>query len=157
MAKKLNLDAYMTDTPKTQVVHNKYTRYLQNEMSVPHTEEQHNSSDAPSKRINMAFSDKNYEIIMEETMRLGITCVYMVNTLVCAMEEEDVEKYLSSLPIRRSKDNIPRRKGYPQKRINLKFSPKAYAAAQKGAELSNQTITQYVNTVIEVYALEKHI
>ena len=161
MAKKLNLDAYKSDTSNAQPAHNKYTRYFENELlSSDITESSDNKAPAPTeetaatplKRINMAFTDSNYELIMGETERLGISCVFMINTLVRAVEEEDIEKYLSSLPIRRTKNNIPRRKGSPQKRINLKFTPEAYSKAVKGAESSDQTITQYVNTVIEVYA-----
>lgn len=165
MAKKLNLDAYKSDTSNAQPTHNKYTRYFENEIlsadkadpSAKNAESKTGEiSDAPLKRINMAFTDSNYELILSETERLGITCVYMINTLVQAVEEEDIEKYLSSLPIRRTKNNVPRRKGSPQKRINLKFSPEAYSKAVNGAERTNQTITQYVNTVIEVYAQYQH-
>ena len=161
MAKKLNLDEYKSDTSGTHQAHNKYTRYFENELlstdkaasseGEPKNHTKENTA-APLKRINMAFTDNNYDLIMGETERLGISCVFMINTLVRAVEEEDIEKYLSSLPIRRTKNNIPRRKGSPQKRINLKFTPEAYSKAAKGAENTEQTITQYVNTVIEVYA-----
>lgn len=165
MAKKLDLGAYMTGTPQTQHTHSKYTRYFENEggelpeITPPEPVTEAAGESVPEqkdKRINMAFSDKNYSVIMEETERLGITCVYMINTLVTVMERTDVEEYLSRLPIRRTKDNIPRRKGSPMKRINLKFTSAAYTAASAGAEATNMTITQYVNTVIEVYAQGMH-
>lgn len=114
------------------------------------------SPSGESKRINMAFSNENYELIMSETERLGITCVYMINTLARIVEEEDIEAYISSQVIRRSRNNVMRRKGSPAKRINIRFSPEIYDRISRGAVRYDQTITQYVNTIIEVYAQDKH-
>lgn len=157
MAKKLNLDAYKTDTSKAQPSHNKYSRFFENEgLSVndvkPASESVSESSAAQSKRINMAFFDPNYELIQNETARLGITCVYMINTLVQIVEESDIDDYIKSQTIRRTKNSVLRRKGNPAKRINLRFSPAVYERISCGAQKYDQTITQYVNTIVEVYA-----
>ena len=168
MAKKLNLDAYISDTSKTQSIHNKYTRYFENEEFNPETlpkKNPENTSPAArdnlsltveSKRINMAFSNENYELILSETERLGITCVYMINTLAQIIEEKDIDDYINSQLIRKSKNNVMRRKGCPAKRINLRFSPEVYEKINEGARRYDQTITQYVNTIIEVYTQDKH-
>lgn len=159
MAKKFDLGAYTTDTPKAQPAHNKYTRYLENEAESPKPTAESRGVTAPAdnapKRINMAFNDRNYALIMNETERLGISCVYMINKLAEAMDPEDMKSFLDSMKIRRSKDNIPRRKGSPLKRINLKFSPEIYDKISAGAEAENLTITQYINTALEIYASEK--
>jgi len=158
MAKKFDLGAYTTDTPKTQPAHNKYTRYLENEIESPRPAAKSGGvsegSDKAPKRINMAFNDRNYALIMNETERLGISCVYMINKLAEAMDPEDMKSYLDSMKIRRSKDNIPRRKGRPLKRINLKFSPEVYEKISAGAAAENLTITQYINISLEIYATE---
>ena len=111
------------------------------------------SSETPaSKRINMAFSDANYRLISEESERLSVSFVYFINSLIGIVDEKDIAGYIGAMTIRRTKENISRRKGKPAKRINLKFSPELHSKLSRGAECYNMTITQYMNTIIEVYA-----
>lgn len=168
MAKKFDLDTYKSGTTQTQHTHNKYTRYLENELLSAQASEGHEGTvpeeengsgavvPAESKRINMAFTNENYQAILDETERLAVTCVYFINTLVSVVEEGDIEAYINALPIPRSKNNVMRRKGSPAKRINLRFSPEVYEKISAGAQRYGQTITQYVNTVVEVYVQDKH-
>ena len=120
-----------------------------------HSDDINSSAALPSKRINMAFSDSNYRIISEESERLSVSFVYFINSLIRIVDEKDIAKYINAMPIRRTKDNISRRKGKPAKRINLKFSPELHDSLSRGAASYNMTITQYMNTVIEVYAQDK--
>lgn len=200
--KKFDLGSYKTDTNKTQVKHNKYSAFLENEddstedsslnkgtaqlpekeiLSVKKSPEKKNPTDkkksAPisepeklpeavtptadvsssesctPKRINMAFTDANYKLISEESERLSVSFVYFINSLIRIVDEKDISRYIESMTIRRSKDNISRRKGKPAKRINLKFSPELHSMLSRGAASCNMTITQYMNTIIEVYAV----
>lgn len=229
--KKFDLGSYKTDTSKTQVKHNKYSAFLENEnsssedtslknsvsetaisdnsvsdnhasdnavlentVSDNHASEKSaskksassnttnkktessvkssvpNNSPEPiretselnahvptsetltAKRINMAFSDANYRLISEESERLSVSFVYFINSLIRIVDEKDIGRHIGAMTIRRSKDNISRRKGKPAKRINLKFSPELHSKLSRGAECYNMTITQYMNTIIEVYA-----
>lgn len=128
----------------------------------PITKPSHLNSDVPTsgthtaKRINMAFSDANYRLISEESERLSVSFVYFINSLIRIVDENDIGRHISSMPIRRTKDNISRRRGKPAKRINLKFSPELHSKLSRGAESYNMTITQYMNTIIEVYAQDIH-
>lgn len=147
MAKKLDLSSYKkADTSKTQSKHNKYTTFLQNEMAnaEPLVKEE-------IKRFNMAFTDENYAVIQEEANKLGINLYSFIGALINIVPDEDIDEYIDSLPIKRTKDNVARRKGNPAKRINLKFSEAQHKKISARAERYNQTITQYVNVVIEVY------
>ena len=108
------------------------------------------------KRINMAFSDANYKLISEESERLSVSFVYFINSLIRIADEEAVSRHIGAMTIRRSKDNISRRKGKPAKRINLKFEPEQHSKLCRGAESFNMTVTQYMNTIIEVYAQDMH-
>lgn len=109
-----------------------------------------------AKRINMAFSDANYKLISEESERLSVSFVYFINSLIRIADEEAVSRHIGAMTIRRSKDNISRRKGKPAKRINLKFEPELHSKLCRGAESFNMTVTQYMNTIIEVYAQDMH-
>ena len=108
------------------------------------------------KRINMAFTDANYKLISEESERLSVSFVYFINSLIRIADEEAVSRHIGAMAIRRSKDNVSRRKGKPAKRINLKFEPELHGKLCRGAESFNMTVTQYMNTIIEVYAQDMH-
>lgn len=152
----LNLVAQFADesTAYTQPIHKKYTSLIEqainedNKVSYETTE---------FKRINMAFTDPNYEIIQTETNRMGINYAFFLNTLIQIVDKNDVDDYINSLTIKRTKYNVARRKGNPSKRINLKFNMDTYQKLQSGSEQYNQTLTQYMNIIIEVYAQGIHI
>ena len=152
MAKSLNLDEFEEDVKKTQGKHNKYTRFMEEAINNPEPKE----SKDTSKRINMAFTDENYEALQSEANRFGVNMAFYVNTLVRIVEEADIEAYIESQPIKRTKNNVARRKGNPAKRINLKFHEDTHKKLKQGAEKYNQTITQYMNVIIEVYEQDKH-
>ena len=155
-AKKLDLGSYKTGLRQTQAKHNKYTSYLENDAeevtsaaeevaSAPVREKKSAASEserkvkaaenahspAPSdklpKRINMAFSERNYNYIHEQTDVLGLTAAYFVSELIKNTAEADVEKFLDEQPVRVTKDFIRRRKGMPAKRINIRFDGGAYS------------------------------
>ena len=146
--KKIDLSSYKNiDTEKTQVKHNKYTRFIENEVAAaPESEAD------KLKRMNMAFTDNNYTLIQSEANRLGINMAYFINAVIRAVPDDDVDKYLDALPIRPSKNHVPRRKGNPAKRLNFKIEDDAHVKITAGAEKHNETLTQYANTIIEVYA-----
>ena len=149
--KNLDLSGYKKqDTEKAQDRHNKYTSYIKNELiSQPKIDKK------AWKRINMAFTDENYALIQHESERLGISFFSFVDAVIHIVPEQDIRSYLESQPIRRTKENVARNKGKPAKRINLKFSDEAHKIITVGANQYNQTLTQYVNTVMELYAQEQ--
>ena len=156
MAKqKLDLFTQFTDesTEKAQAKHKKYT-YLLEQAVTEDSKEPIESTEF--KRINMAFSDRNYELIQSETNRMGINYAFFINTLIRIIEKKDIDAYIDSMVIKRTKYNVGRRKGNPAKRINLKFNMDNYQKLQSGAEQYNQTLTQYMNIIIEVYAQGIH-
>ena len=151
MAKKFDLKALSTTkTPvPEQEKQSKYSRYLEKEIS---TSVQEKSGEA--KRINMAFTSVNYEMIQEESQRLGISMQYLINALVRIVDPKDVNAYVDSLPIKPNKNHVSRRKGSPSKRINFGIDKDTYEIIEKGSEKYEMTLTQYLNIVIGVYAQE---
>lgn len=181
--KKFDLGSYKTDTSKTQAKHNKYSAFIENETAAESTTPAVKKEDmkklaAPrsrkaaalvsqlpaepiaepivSKRINMAFSDMNYEFLSTECDRLSVSFVYLINSLIRMTEDKDIESYVSSMKICRSKEHVMRRRGRPAKRINLKFDGELHDRLNRGAMHYNMTMTQYMNTIIEVYAQNRH-
>lgn len=147
--KKFNLETYNSDTTRTQYKHKKYTTYIENEV-----EESTNSDsirDTSSKRINMAFSDENYEYIISQSNKMLIPIAAFLNSIIPKIDDEEVGCYLQKLSVTRSKDNISRRKGNKVKRINLKFQNDVYNKIVLGADKFNMTLTQYVNTIVEIF------
>lgn len=182
-AKKFDLGAYSSDTSKTQTKHKKYSAFIENEtedapapekaeeakkaiadnadtsdniVSAKPVSDETTSEDGASKRINMAFTDENYALIAGESERLAVSLVHFISSVIGMTDEKDIDSYISAMTIPRTKDFVARRRGNPAKRINLKFSPQLHSRLSRGAEAHNMTITQYLNTVIEVYAQNKH-
>ncbi len=149
-SKKLDLSSFESkeDTSSTQVKHNKYAQYLEKELAKT-------SAVSEVKRISMAFTDNNYEFIIDETSKLGINCTYFLNSLIRIMDVNEVDKYVESQPLRKG-NNAIKRKGHPAKRINLKFPLDTYQKMADGAERNGTTLTQYLNMIIEVYKLDKN-
>lgn len=163
--KKFDLGEYNIDTSKTQAKHNKYSAFIENETEKPEPISAAGENkkavvtayDAQqAKRINMAFTDENYALIAGESERLAVSFVYFISSLIRIVDESDINSHIKAMTIPRSKDNVSRRRGNPAKRINLKFSPELHEILCRGAESHNMTITQYMNTIIEVYAQDKH-
>ncbi len=154
MAKVIpEIDSFKSrSTNNTQDKPKKYLTYIEKEVANPSV----SVSSKDYKRINMAFTDNNYATIQSETNRMGINLTFFVNTLVRIIDKADIDKYIEAQPIKRTKDNVARRKGNPAKRINLKFPMDTYEKIVAGAEQYNQTITQYMNIIVEVYAQDMY-
>lgn len=173
-SKKLDLGQYKTSTAKVQHTHDKYTSYLENdavntetaaEKNQPVSKEpiignkepvkaEENAAEDISKRINMAFSQQNYGFIQEMTDRLGLTAGYFVSELIKKTDDCDVEKYLNAQPVRMTKNFVHRRKGMPAKRINLRFDGETYSKMNSSSEKLGLTLTQYVNSVLNIFYSE---
>ncbi len=173
-SKKLDLGQYKTSTAKVQHTHDKYTSYLENdavntetaaEKNQPVSKEPiignkepakavENAAEDISKRINMAFSQQNYGFIQEMTDRLGLTAGYFVSELIKKTDDCDVEKYLNAQPVRMTKNFVHRRKGMPAKRINLRFDGETYSKMNSSSEKLGLTLTQYVNSVLNIFYSE---
>lgn len=130
-----------------QDIHNKYTRFIEKEVSKTIQKEPDNY-----EHINMSFTDNNYETIQDESNWLGINLSFFVNSLIRIIHTDDINKYIKLQPIKRTKDNIPRKKGSASKRINIKFPIDTYNKILSGSKEHNQTLTQYTNIIVEVYA-----
>lgn len=143
MAKNFNLGS--TNTTPVQGKHNKYSRYLEEEISAPTQETK------VVKRINMAFTNDNYKMINEESERFGTSMVYLVNTLIRIVDAKDVDTYIDSLPIKPNKKHVARRKGSPSERINIGFDKDTYSKIEEGSEKYDMTLKQYLNILLDVY------
>lgn len=150
-SKKLDLSSFENNEniSSTQVKHNKYAQYLEKELTKT------SKTVSEAKRISMAFTDNNYEFIIDETSKLGINCAFFLNSLIRIMDINKVDKYVESQPLRKG-NNAIKRKGHPAKRINLKFPLDTYKKMADGAERNGTTLTQYLNMIVEVYKLDKN-
>lgn len=128
--------------------HGKYEAYRRAEENLEkHIEEKVTS--AEPKKINMAFTDKVYDIIKEESGKLGIAAAYYINAVIRQADPNHIQEFYDQLLIKPSKDCIPRKKGQAAQRIFVKFDTDVYNMIVSGAEQYNQTLTQYVNMTLE--------
>ena len=145
-------DKYKIDTRKiqdsTHERHGKYEAYRRAEEKLEKKVEEEAIS-AEAKKINMAFTDAVYNTIKAESERLGVAAAYYINTVIRQSDSESVQTYYEQQPVKVSKDCIPRKRGQAAKRIFIKFDADVYRMIVAGAEKYNQTLTQYVNLVLE--------
>lgn len=104
---------------------------------------------AEPKKINMAFTDKVYDMIKEESGNLGIAAAYYINAAIRQTDPDHIQAFYDQLLIKPSKDCIPRKKGQAAQRLFVKFDADVYNMVVSGADQYNQTLTQYVNMVLE--------
>ena len=156
-SRNLDLSSYVDESnlgaTTAYVKHNKYTQYLESELAKPSSKRTAEEAQE-CKRISMAFTDNNYQFILDETSQLGINCAHFLNSLIRIMDTDEVDKYVESQPLRKG-NNAIKRKGHPAKRINLKFPMDSYQKMASGAKRTGTTLTQYLNMIIEVYKLDK--
>lgn len=145
-------DKYKIDTRQIQDSaherHGKYEEYRRAEEKLEKKVEEESIS-AEAKKINMAFTDAVYNTIKAESERLGVAAAYYINTVIRQSDSESVQTYYEQQPVKVSKDCIPRKRGQAAKRIFIKFDADVYRMIVAGAEKYNQTLTQYVNLVLE--------
>ena len=156
--KKLDLSGMYTDTIQTQdknnittmqiqdnskISHEKYAAYRKSEESID------KSMVAEPKKINMAFTDSVYSIIRDESEKMGVTAAYYVNSMIRNANPDYIRTWYEKLPIKPSKNFVPRRKGQASKRIYVKFDTDVYDKISAGSDQYNQTLTQYVNMILE--------
>lgn len=125
--------------------HEKYAAYRRAEAVI----EKDSAVTETSKKINMAFTDTVYTTIKCESEKSGVTAAYYINSMIRNADPEYIRIWYSQLPIKPSKDFVPRRKGQASKRIYVKFDTDVYNKIVAGSVLYNQTITQYVNMILE--------
>lgn len=144
-------DKYKIDTRQIQdrnsEHYGKYEAYRRAEEDLEKKVEE--SIPTEAKKINMAFTDIVYNTIKAESERLGVTAAYYINTVIRQSDSESVQTYYEQKPVKVSKDCIPRKKGQAAKRIFIKLDADVYGIIVAGAEKYNQTLTQYVNLVLE--------
>ena len=149
--KKLDLSGMYADTNKIQEIsdepHGKYETYRRAEEKLEKSTEEYLSKEP--KKINMAFTDRVYDIIKEESEKLGIAAVYYINATIRQANLDHIQKFYDQMLIKPSKDCIPRKKGQASKRIFIKFDADVYNMIVSGSEKYNQTLTQYVNMVLD--------
>lgn len=136
------IDATQTPDSKENI-HEKYAAYRKVEESID------KSIVDESKKINMAFTNTVYTIIKNEAERLGVTAAYYINEMIRNANSEHIRNWYDQLPIKPSKDFVPRRKGQAAKRIYVKFDADVYKKIVAGSDMYNQTLTQYVNMILE--------
>lgn len=161
--KKLDLSGMYADTSNIQDRNKINTRQIQDKSYEPHgkyeayrrAEEnlekniEEKATSAESKKINMAFTDKVYDNIKEESGRLGIAAAYYINAAIRQADPDHIQAFYDQLLIKPSKDCIPRKKGQAAQRIFIKLDADVYNMVVSGADQYNQTLTQYVNMVLE--------
>lgn len=161
--KKLDLSGMYTDTSNIQdkykintrqiqdngyELHGKYEAYRRAEENL----EKHMEGKIPSaepKKINMAFTDKVYNIIKEESGKIGIAAAYYINAAIRQTDPDNIQAFYDQLVIKPTKDCIPRKKGQAAQRLFVKFDADVYDMITSGAKRYNQTLTQYVNMTLE--------
>jgi hypothetical protein len=131
-----------TSTKKTS----KYSSFLESQISEPVKQE----ASVNSKRINMAFTPGNIELIEKLVEKYNINRTFLINSIVRIITISDVNEYLKNERILRSKAGVI--KGKPkQKRITLRIDDDNYQKVSSEADVRNQTITQYVNLLLEIF------
>ena len=125
--------------------HEKYAAYRRAEAVI----EKNSAVPETLKKINMAFTDTVYTTIKCEAEKSGVTAAYYINSMIRNADPEHVRAWYDQLPMKPSKDFVPRRKGQASKRIYVKFDADVYDKIVEGSVLYNQTITQYVNMILE--------
>ncbi|MBU5679002.1 hypothetical protein [Blautia sp. MSJ-9] len=161
--KKLDLSGMYTDTSniqdknnidtsqiqdKKREIHGKYEAYRRAEENLENHAEEGGTSAKP-KKINMAFTARVYDIIKEESEKLSIAAAYYINEAIRQADLNHIQAFYDQLLIKPSKDCIPRKKGQAAQRIFIKLDADVYNMIVAGAEKYNQTLTQYVNMVLE--------
>ena len=80
-SRNLDLSSYVDESnlgaSTAHVKHNKYTQYLENELAKPRSKRTAEEAQE-CKRISMAFTDNNYQFILDETSQLGINCAHFL-------------------------------------------------------------------------------
>lgn len=128
--------------------HGKYEAYRRAEEKLEkHIEEKVTS--AEPKKINMAFTDKVYDMIKEESGKLGIAAAYYINSAIRQADPDHIQAFYDQLLVKPSKACVPRKKGQAAQRLFVKFDADVYNMIVSGAEQYNQTLTQYVNMALE--------
>ena len=140
MGKKFNigLDESFDISKKSESKFSRYLQDLEDEIAKPRED-----VSADLKRINMAFTDPNYEMILEYSERYQVTMAHLINVMARVTKDEDIE-YITSLPSNLQKIMFEEKKGARSKRINIYFENDVYEKIEKGAEKHNMTLTQYL-------------
>jgi hypothetical protein len=128
--------------------HGKYEAYRRAEENLEKHVEEKVTSVEP-KKINMAFTDTVYDIIKDKSGKLGIAAAYYINAAIRQADPDHIQAFYDQLLIKPSKDCIPRKKGQAAQRLFVKFDADVYNMVVSGADQYNQTLTQYVNMVLE--------
>ena len=102
-----------------------------------------------TKKIKMAFSKANYEYLSNASENLGVSKSYIINRLISTLDSEAVSGFISNMLIPPSKDIVSRKKGSPLARINIIFNSDTHSILSNEAEKHNQTLTQYVNILLD--------
>ena len=99
----------------------------------------------------MAFTPGNIELIEKLTEKYNINKTFLINSIVRIISVNDVEEYVKKERILVSKAGVV--KGKPkQKRITVRIDSDNYTKVSEEADIRNQTITQYVNLLLEIFA-----
>lgn len=102
-----------------------------------------------TKKIKMAFSKANYEYLSNASENLGVSKSYIINRLIATLDSEAVSGFISNMLIPPSKDIVSRKKGSPLARINIIFNSDTHSILSIEADKHNQTLTQYVNILLD--------
>ena len=103
-------------------------------------------------RVNMAFTDSNYEFLLSETSKLSTNFMNFLNYIISSTTEEEIEQLIKEQPWRKcGKSSAPRRRGYKSKRINFKISKENHKKLDDCASNNGATITTIVNIILEIY------
>lgn len=116
--------------------------------------EQTKTNQPEQKRINMAFTDKNYKYILKQTRLIGVNYTHFINSIIVLTNPEELNFYVQSQPLRKG-NNATRKNGHRMKRINLNFRPEAYRIIYEGAKNTGTTITQFTNMIVELHKNNK--
>lgn len=161
MSKK-NFDLSDYSSQNTQFIENEEAKETepveQSSKDIETNDIEQSTSEDTEKRVNMAFSDSNYEFIVSETSKLGVNFMYFLNYLIRTTSEEDINQLLDSQPFRKGgRSSAPRRRGHKLKRINFKLNTENHEKLNVLASKNDATITTIVNVILELYIAKNNV
>lgn len=159
--KNLDLSDYSVQDNASTQAKGKYSAFIENEEASTNQEAENieknleakpNTPEEKESRVNMAFSDSNYEFLLSETLKLNVNFMYFLNTIIESTTDEEIKQFLDNHPwLKGGRSSAPRRKGHKMKRINFKLNTQNHEKLRTCASYHDATITNIVNAILEIY------
>ena len=168
MPKNLDLSGYEDVQKKnsSKVKNDKFSTFIKNEApeqeinkaTEKNVKTETSENNETEHRVNMAFTDSNYEFLLSETSKLGTNFMNFLNHIVSSTTKEEIEQLIKEQPWRKGgRSSAPRRRGHKSKRINFKISKENHKKLNDCASNNDATITTIVNVILEIYIAKNNL